>query len=373
MIIKRPPMGWNSWNTFGSSISEDLIKETADAIVASGLKDAGYEYVVIDDCWSLKERDAEGNIVADPEKFPSGMKALADYVHSKGLKFGMYSCDGPLTCAGYPGSYNYEFIDAKNFAAWGVDYLKYDNCYKPNVPGRNLYNRMAMALKASGRDIVFSACNWGAEDVQTWIRSTGAHLYRSTGDINDSFGSFRDLTNSQLDKWAYSATGCYNDIDMLICGMYGKGNVAVSGCTDLEYRTHFAIWSVLGTALMIGCDVRNMNETTLELLKNRDLIEINQDEDARPPYMIYNQDNKISFMRHLANGEYVIMHINFSDVDAVVPCDLDITGITPDTGYAFDVREVFTGETATGVVGCFCKTVAAHDCKVYRAKLVENK
>lgn len=124
---------------------------------------------------------------------------------------------------------------------------------------------------------------------------------------------------------------------------------------------------------MIGCDVRNMNDTTLELLKNRDLIEINQDEDARPPYMIYNQDNKISFMRHLANGEYVIMHINFSDVDAVVPCDLDITGITPDTGYAFDVREIFTGETATGVVGCFCKTVAAHDCKVYRAKLVENK
>ena len=385
MLVKTPPMGWNSWNTFGVNINEQLIRDTADAIVASGLKDAGYEYVVIDDCWSVRDekddkgniiksgRDAEGRLVADPEKFPSGMKALADYIHSKGLKFGMYSCDGPLTCAGYPASYQYEFIDAKTFAEWGVDYLKYDNCYKPNVPGRNLYNRMSMALKASGRDIVFSACNWGAEDVQTWIRSTGAHLYRSTGDINDSFGSFRDLTNSQLKLWPYSATGCYNDIDMLICGMYGKGNVAVSGCTDLEYRTHFAIWSVLGTALMIGCDVRNMNDATLDLLKNKDLIEFNQDEDARPPYIIHNEDNKISFLRHLANGEYVIMHINFSDVDAIVPCNLDVTGITKDTGYCFDVRDIFTGEKQSGVIECFCQKVAAHDCKVFRAKLVEAK
>ena len=133
MLVNTPPMGWNSWNTFGTNISEDLIKETADAMVDTGLAAAGYNYVVIDDCWSLRERGADGRIVPDPEKFPSGMKALADYVHSKGLKFGMYSCDGPLTCAGYPGSYNNEFIDAQTFADWGVDFLKYDNCYKPQV------------------------------------------------------------------------------------------------------------------------------------------------------------------------------------------------------------------------------------------------
>ena len=162
MLVNTPPMGWNSWNTFGTNISEDLIKETADAMVDTGLAAAGYNYVVIDDCWSLRERGADGRIVPDPEKFPSGMKALADYVHSKGLKFGMYSCDGPLTCAGYPGSYNNEFIDAQTFADWGVDFLKYDNCYKPEHDGYFLYNRMSMALKSTGRDILFSACNWGA-------------------------------------------------------------------------------------------------------------------------------------------------------------------------------------------------------------------
>ena len=373
MVITKPPMGWNSWNTFGTNISEDLIKGIADAMVETGLKDAGYEYVVIDDCWSLKERDAEGNIVADPEKFPNGMKALSDYIHSKGLKFGMYSCDGPLTCAGYPGSYDHEFIDAKNFAAWGVDYLKYDNCYKPEHPGRFLYNRMSMALKASGRDIVFSACNWGSEEVYKWIRSTGAHLYRSTGDINDSFGSVRDLANSQLDLWSYSGTGCYNDVDMLICGMYGKGNVAVSGCTDTEYRTHFALWSILGAPLMIGCDIRSMNEVTLNLLKNKDLIAINQDSDARPPFMIYNENSKFSFLKHLENGEYVIAHFNLSDEKGAVPCNLDETGITANTGYAFDVCEIFSGEKASSVVGNFDQEIDAHDCKVYRAKLVSVK
>ena len=218
--------------------------ETADAIVFHRTQGRRYEYIVIDDCWSLRNRDPETHeIVADPKKLPHGMKHLADYIHSKGLKFGMYSCAGTKTCAGYPSSFDYEFLDAKTFASFEIDYLKYDFCYKPALAnGPVLYNRMSMALKASGREILFSACNWGSDEVERWIRSTGAHIYRSTGDINDSFRSFKDIAMSQIYKLGYSAPGCYNDIDMLICGMRGKGNVANGGCTDIEYRTHFALW-----------------------------------------------------------------------------------------------------------------------------------
>jgi alpha-galactosidase len=161
-----PPLGWNSWNTFTWDINEGLIREVADAFVSEGFKEAGYEYIVIDDCWSLKERDVGGRLVPDPVKFPGGMKALADYIHSKGLKFGMYSCVGTRTCAGYPGSFEHEFQDAALFAEWGVDYLKYDYCYKPSqISGALLYKRMSLALKNCGRDILFSACNWGTDNV----------------------------------------------------------------------------------------------------------------------------------------------------------------------------------------------------------------
>ena len=165
MMKLTPPMGWNSWNTFGEHINEQLIFQTADAMVEKGLPQKGYEYLVIDDCWSLKERDGQGRLVADPEKFPHGMKAVADYVHSKGLKFGMYSCAGNLTCAGYPGSFEHEFIDAETFAEWGVDFLKYDYCYhSPIIPGKYLYRRMGLALENCGRDILFSACSWGVDE-----------------------------------------------------------------------------------------------------------------------------------------------------------------------------------------------------------------
>ena len=190
MVINKPTMGWNSWNTFGEDINEKVVMETADFIVESGLKDCGYEYVIIDDCWSLRERNENEEIVPDPEKFPHGMKYVADYVHSKGLKFGMYSCAGTMTCAGYPGSLDHEFIDAKCFADWGVDYLKYDFCFHPfTTPGHVLYKRMGLALANCGRDIVFAACSWGSENTKTWIKETGAHTWRSTGDINDTWES----------------------------------------------------------------------------------------------------------------------------------------------------------------------------------------
>ena len=212
MIKKTPPMGWNSWNTFAENISEQLIFETADRMVDSGLRDLGYEYLVIDDCWSLRERDENGRLVPDPEKFPHGMKAVADYVHSKGLKFGMYSCAGNLTCAAYPGSFEHEFVDAATFAEWGVDYLKYDYCYKSDIiHGRYLYRRMGLALKNCGRDILFSACSWGADNTHEWIRETGADMWRSTGDIFDVWSSVKDLTMQKKPK---AKPVHYDEVDM---------------------------------------------------------------------------------------------------------------------------------------------------------------
>ena len=331
MLITRPPMGWNSWNTFTKDIDEKMILETADAMVAEGLRDAGYEYLVIDDCWSERERDENGQLVADPVKFPHGMKYVADYVHSKGLKFGMYSCDGTRTCADYPASFGHEFDDARYFASVGVDYLKYDNCYKPStVPGKLLYNRMSMALKASGRDIVFSACNWGAEDVEQWIRSTGAHLYRSTGDITDTFVSMKDIAEGQLEKLPYAGPGCFNDVDMLIAGLYGKGN----------------------------------------------MIAIDQDAECRPPFVIKSQkDVGMQLFRHLENGEYAFGFFNFMDKASpyFFRCNLYDVGLPDDGTYGFEITDVFTGET----LGCFSESfqpaVAPHDCRVFRAKLVKMK
>ena len=217
-----PPLGWNSWNTFTWDINETLIKEVADCFVEQGYKDAGYEYIVIDDCWSLKQRDSEGNLVADSKKFPNGMKAIADYIHGKGLKFGMYSCAGTHTCAGYPGSFEHEFQDAKQFAEWEVDYLKYDYCYKPRyMDGELLYKRMNLALRNCGRDILFSACNWGEDNVHHWIRESGAHMYRSTPDIQDNWESIKKITLSQIEKEPFTGSYCHNDMDMLVVACTG--------------------------------------------------------------------------------------------------------------------------------------------------------
>ena len=272
MLAKRPPMGWNSWNTFGENINESLIKEMADVMVDQGYLAAGYEYLVIDDCWAEMERDENGRLVPDHVKFPNGMKAVADYVHSKGLKFGMYSCAGVRTCAGYPSSYDHEFIDAKTFAEWGVDFLKYDFCNFPESGNCvNRYHTMSMALKASGREILFSACNWGMQEPWKWMKSIGVHMYRSTGDIQDNYQSFKDIAVSQIDKLCMSSSGSFNDPDMLVVGMYGKGNVGFGGCSDVEYRTHFALWCLFGVPLMMGCDLRTVNETSKALMLNIEL------------------------------------------------------------------------------------------------------
>ena len=377
-----PPMGWNSWNTFGEYINEDVVKASADLFVSTGLKDAGYEYIVIDDCWSLRERDENGKIVVDPEKFPSGMKALADYIHSKGLKFGMYSCDGPLTCAKYPGSFDHEFEDAKQFAEWGVDFLKYDNCFKPGVAGHVLYRRMALALRNCGRDILFSACNWGTEHVEKWIRSTGAQMYRSTGDIRDEWWSIKKLALSQISKIAYSGSYCFNDIDMLVVGIHG-GSMCINtgeghefGCTDTEYRTHFAFWCMMNSPLMIGCDLREMSEETLGILTNRDLIAINQDIEGRAPYYIGSNPEEpreyFYMIKQLSNGDLAIGAFNFSDKARSMTLNLFDIGLAWSSGKKLELYDCVTQQDCGSASEIIVDRIEAHDCRLYRAKVVDR-
>lgn len=390
-----PPMGWNSWNTFTWEINDKLIKEAADAM-ASELKDAGYEYIVIDDCWSEKQRDKNGRLVPDHWKFPDGIKPVADYVHSKGLKFGMYSCAGTHTCGGHPGSFEHEFDDAETFAEWGVDYLKYDYCYKPDhIPGEILYKRMSAALRNCGRDIMFSACNWGNDNVYKWIRESGAHLFRSTGDIQDNWESIKRLALSQIGNECYGGNFCHNDIDMLVVGMHGGSNnewinsteagvnvIADSGetapnlggCTDEEYRTHFSLWAIMNSPLMIGCDIRHMTPATKEILTNKDVIAINQDIECRGPYCIKqwnNPDNVFSLVKPLSNGDYAIGMFNFGDRAGEMSLQFWDIGLTTASGRGLSVYDCWKHEELGTFTERFCTTVEPHGCKVLRAKVVK--
>ena len=393
MTAIKPPMGWNSWNTFGKDINESLIRQIADTMIEKGYRDAGYEYLIIDDCWSLKERDASGNLVPDPEKFPSGMKALADYVHSKGLKFGMYSCAGILTCAGYPSSYDHEFQDAALFAQWGIDYLKYDYCNFPkNADCINRYQTMSMALKATGRDILFAACNWGSENSWNWMRSIGAHTYRSTGDIFDNFRSFMGIFQSQLEHLCQSGPYCFNDMDMLTVGMYNQGNVAIGKpCTDSEYRMQFSLWCLAGTPLIMGSDIRNMPPQMEELLLNKELIAINQDIECRPPYLVGKRsvmvpeddsdeaveplrmvkDKLLTFIKHLSNQEFAIAYYNLHEEEQEMHCIFADVGLPYASGYGFDMTDVFTGEHIGVKRDYHVISVPGHDCRLFRCRLVK--
>ncbi|AOZ94796.1 alpha-galactosidase [Paenibacillus crassostreae] len=378
----KPPMGWNSWNTFTWDINEQLIREAADTIVAGGYKDAGYEYIVIDDCWSLKDRDDDGKLVADPIKFPNGMKALADYIHSKGLKFGMYSCVGTHTCAGYPGSFEHEFQDAELLAEWGVDFLKYDYCFKPrHISGELLYKRMSLALKNCGRDILFSACNWGEDNVYQWIRESGAHMYRSTGDIQDSWDSIKSLTLSQLDKASFTGSYCHNDMDMLVVGMYGGSNSdfigsQIGGCNDVEYKTHFSLWSMMGSPLMIGSDIRKANQPTRDILMNRDLIAINQDVEGRGAYRIkpepqwFHADDVFMLVKVLTDGDVAIGFFNLSDGQREMSLQFWDIGLPYASGKSLSLYDCWEHKEIGVFRERYAPVVPAHDCLIVRAKLV---
>ena len=392
MLSSRPPLGWNSWNTFGEHINDAMIRETADIMAEKGWLDAGYRYLVIDDCWSLRDRSADGLLVPDPAKFPSGMKALADYVHSRGLKFGMYSCAGVMTCAGYPSSYDHEFTDAQTFASWGVDFLKYDFCNFPESGNcRARYQTMVMALKSTGREILFSACNWGRHDPWKWMRSVGAHMYRSTGDIMDNYVSFTDIFRSQLDNLSMSASGCFNDMDMLTVGMCGKGNVGLGKvCTWEEYRMQFALWCLAGVPLMMGADLRTLAPEYVSLMQNPDLLRIDQDEECRPPMLVRRSDvfasnpdpkdgempwrqipdSSFTLFRHLSGGDFALAFVNMSDAETCIHCELVDLGLPVSSGFGLELRDVFTGETTGKKWDYFNPVVPGHDMKLYLCRLV---
>ncbi|MBP2629607.1 MAG: alpha-galactosidase [Firmicutes bacterium] len=288
-LAKTPPMGWNSWNVFQGNINENQIKQIADTMVSSGMKDAGYVYLNLDDNWMANPaRDANGNLKADPKRFPSGMKALADYVHSNGLKLGIYGCRGTMTCMGIPqsGSHGYEQKDANTFASWGIDYLKYDNCN--TVDGSDMrtdYQNMQTALANCGRPIVYSICAWQYQD---WMPATG-NLWRTTGDITDKWDNgtnwFCGIINA-VDanaKYASAATiGAWNDPDML--------EVGNGGCTTEEYRTQFSMWSMMSSPLIAGNDIRTMSQATKDILLNTEVIAVDQDSAGIQGYRVDNKN-----------------------------------------------------------------------------------
>lgn len=375
MFLRKPLMGWNSWNTFRDEISEELIMQVADEMVSGGYRDAGYQYVIIDDCWALKDRNENGEMVADPKKFPHGMKYLSDYIHEKGLKFGMYSCAGLKTCAGFPGSYGNEYIDAQTFANWGVDYLKYDYCHFPQSGNvQQAYHTMSMALKATGRDIVFSACNWGQGEPGTWMRSIGADMYRSTGDIFDNFESVKKIFEIQREHIQEGAIGCFNDMDMLVVGINGNGLASgVGGCTEDEYKTHFSLWCLLGSPLIIGADIRKIDEFGRNLLLNNELIAINQDSEVRPPFEVrtFSEDTR-AFIKHVSDNEFIMAYYNFRDEDNEVQIYFADIGVPTYSGYCFELTDIFSGECISGVRDYYTPIIPKHGCKLYRARLVKR-
>ena len=365
MLAQTPPMGWNSWNTFGGRIHEDLVRETADAFIREGLKDAGYEYVVIDDLWEADAR-VDGRLTWDTAKFPSGIPALADYVHSKELKFGIYSCAGSHTCAGKPASYGYEEVDAQTFAEWGVDFLKYDFCYAPpGVDGPMLYQRMGQALRTSGRDILFSLCEWGKHKPWEWGAKAGGQMWRSTGDINDSWESIvRIGFEQQAELHPYAGPGRWNDPDMLVVGMYGKGNVAHGGCTDAEYRSHFTLWCLLASPLMIGCDVREMNQATRDILLNREVIGVNQDPFGRQGHRVGQIDwgGQIAetWAKPLADGSIAVGLFNLGERQGRL-ASVAWESVGLHDRRPCRVRDLWKGEDLGVFTGDFTTRVDSHD------------
>jgi alpha-galactosidase len=311
-LAPTPPMGWNSWNNFACNVDENLIKETADAMVASGMKDAGYVYVNIDDCWQ-GERDSLGFIHPDPERFPSGMKALADYVHSLGLKFGVYSDAGWKTCGGRPGSRGYEYQDAITYAKWGVDYLKYDWCNTEGLNAKGAYLTMRDALYSAGRPIVFSICEWGDNKPWEWAKDIG-HLWRTTGDIINIFDGVVDhgiwkswgilqIIDKQEGLRKYSGPDHWNDPDMMEVG---------NGMTVGEDRAHFSMWCMLSAPLIAGNDIRNMSEETIKILTNKEAIAVNQDPLGIQAWKQQTEEGLDMWLKPLANNEWAVCFLNRS-------------------------------------------------------------
>jgi alpha-galactosidase len=363
-LARTPPMGWNSWNKFACNVSEDLIKQAADAMVSSGMKDAGYQYVVIDDCWQVA-RDAQGNIVPDAKRFPSGMQALADYVHGKGLKFGIYSDAGTATCQNRPGGRGYEFQDARQYAAWGFDYLKYDWCNHSTQDSQASYSIMRDALKKSGRPIVFSLCEWGSTKPWLWAGDVG-NLWRSTGDISDKWDTGKKQDNLgvvqildlQDGLQSYAGPGHWNDPDML---EVGNGGMNVT-----EYRAHFSMWCLLAAPLMAGNDIRGMSADIHDILTNKEVIAIDQDPMGREGRRVKRADGLEVWAKQLADGGRAVALLNRTAAEA------NITVSWTDIGYpdhmAAKVRDLWAKEDLGEKTGSFSASVPSHGVVMVRVE-----
>ncbi|CAL5404736.1 unnamed protein product [Camellia sinensis] len=357
-LALTPQMGWNSWNFFACNINETVIKETADALVSTGLADLGYVYVNIDDCWSALKRNSEDQLVPDPKTFPSGIKALADYVHEKGLKLGIYSDAGVFTCEVRPGSIYHENDDAQLFASWGVDYLKYDNCFNLGIKPEERYPPMRDALNATGRSIFYSICEWGVDDPALWAGKVG-NSWRTTDDINDSWASMTTIADLN-DKWAaYAGPGGWNDPDML--------EVGNGGMTFLEYRAHFSIWALMKAPLLIGCDVRNMTAETFELLSNKEVIAVNQDPlgvQGRKVHVAGTNDCCQVWAGPLTGQRLAVALWNRCSKAATITAAWGALELESSTSVS--VRDLWKHQDVVGdVVASFSAQVDAHSCEMY--------
>jgi len=351
-------MGWNSWNKFGCNVSEALIKEAADAVVSSGMKDAGYQYVVIDDCWQVK-RDDSGNIIADSDRFPGGIKAVADYVHSKGLKFGIYSDAGTGTCQNWPGSRGYEFQDARQYAAWGVDYLKYDWCNHGTQNSEASYSIMRDALAKSGRPIVFSLCEWGSTKPWLWAKDVG-NLWRSTGDISDLWdaGGKKDdglgvvqILDLLDGTESYAGPGHWNDPDML--------EVGNGGMTTTEYRAHFSMWAILAAPLMAGNDLRSMSGDIHDILTNKEVIAVDQDPMGRQGHRVKrSSDGAEVWSKQMSDGGRAVALLNRGASETKITVDWTDLGYPEHLNAT--VRDLWQHKNLDSAKGSFSASVPSH-------------
>jgi alpha-galactosidase len=361
-LARTPQMGFNNWNATHCSgdFNETMVKGIADLFVSSGLKDAGYQYVNLDDCWALPARDADGNLVPDPVRFPDGIKAVADYVHSKGLKFGLYSSAGTKTCnkAGFPGGLGHERQDAALWASWGVDYLKYDNCNNAGSTTTqqyiDRYSAMRDALAATGRPILYSLCEWGVNDPWTWGPAVG-NSWRTTGDISDKYSSMLSIFKKNVVLAPYAGPGHWNDPDML--------EVGNGGMTDTEYRSHFSLWSIMAAPLLIGSDIRKATPATMSILTNRDVIAVDQDPLGVQGTELSNANGLHVISKPLANGDRAVALFNENNAPATIDTTAAAVGLPKAFGYQLnDLWSHKTFETA----GKISATVPAHGTAMFR-------
>jgi len=377
-----PPMGFNTWNTFQTKINEDMLKEMVDVFVSSGMQESGYQYFVLDDGWMTMDRDQNGNLLADPVKFPHGMKAFADYVHSKGLKFGIYNCAGSKTCAGYPGTRGHEYEDARLYASWGVDFLKYDWCNTDSLNTPEAYKTMSAALRATGRPIVFSICEWGSHNPWLWAGGVG-ELYRTTGDIGPSFISNKSYGNWEaqsvigiLDKQIpirkYNGPNHWNDPDMLEVG---------NGMSYNEDKSHFSLWCMLAAPLAAGNDLRKMSPQTRDILTNKEMIAVDQDTRGISAFKMELPDSLEMWVKPLKNNELAICFLNRTGSSKKIDLewkDLNISDAQSGLEIHFDnqyfsLRDLWLKKDAGKTVKKLEREIASHEVIVFKLSPTEKK